>query len=191
MVSSHLFLQPRSAFREAAKLHGLSNEQVSELLETLSDRVEGLLDEGESPGGSRAVPPRFSLEPERWPRILGAARLLLGRPHHLSIHPGGVILTPEPMENYAPLQRAAKGIIITQFEKDAVERLGLVKIDLLGNRALGTVDGALRLLSLEAISKRGAGCLTCPGAGRFGNLPHVQSESLLSLMSLDRAATRS
>src|SRR5207244_1333337 len=39
MISSHLFLQPRSAFRESAKLHGLSSEQVSRLLETLSDRV--------------------------------------------------------------------------------------------------------------------------------------------------------
>jgi DNA polymerase-3 subunit alpha/error-prone DNA polymerase len=147
MVSSHLFLQPRSAFREAGKLHGLSTGQVSELLETLSDRVEGLLSEESS--GNPALPPRFPLEPERWPRILGSARQLLGRPHHLSIHPGGVFLTPEPIENHAPLQRAAKGIVITQFEKDAVERIGLVKIDLLGNRALGTVDGAFRLLSLE------------------------------------------
>jgi DNA-directed DNA polymerase III PolC len=142
MVSSHLFFQPRSAFREAGKLHGLSTEQVSELLETLSDRVEGLLENDATPGDKR-TPPRFPLEPERWPRILHDARLLLGRPHHLSIHPGGVILTPQPIENHAPLQRAAKGIIITQFDKDAVERVGLVKIDLLGNRALGTVDAAL------------------------------------------------
>src|SRR5207302_4041762 len=40
MISSHLFLQPRSAFREAAKAHGLSNDQVSRLLEELPERVE-------------------------------------------------------------------------------------------------------------------------------------------------------
>ena len=42
-ISTHLFLQPRSAFREAAKLHGLSNEQVSELLTGLSESVDAIL----------------------------------------------------------------------------------------------------------------------------------------------------
>ncbi len=42
------------------------------------------------------------------------------------------------------MQWAAKGVVMTQFEKDAVERIGLVKIDLLGNRALATVDEARR-----------------------------------------------
>jgi DNA-directed DNA polymerase III PolC len=169
MISSHLFLQPRSAFREAAKIHGLSNEQISRLLETLSERVDDFLaaeseesrvgDEGSrhaprdgspftnSPFSTLHSPPvAFPLEPERWPRILADARLLLGRPHHLSVHPGGVVVTPDPAEDYVPLQRAPKGVIITQFEKDAAEAIGLVKIDLLGNRALSTVDEALRIV---------------------------------------------
>jgi DNA-directed DNA polymerase III PolC len=140
MISTHQFLQPRSAFRESAKIHGLSTEQVSTLLETLAERVDGLLAAKESP--DVRCPPRFPLEPARWPRILADARLLLGRPHHLSIHPGGVVITPRPIENYVPLQWAPKGIVITQFEKDAAEHIGLVKIDLLGNRALATVDAA-------------------------------------------------
>ena len=136
MVSSHLTLQPRSALREAGKVHGLSNEQISRL-ETV-ETVDNL------PG--ERVPPRFPLEPERWPRIVAAARTLLGRPHHLSIHPGGVVLTPRPLENYVPLQRAAKGTIITQFEKDAIEAIGLVKIDLLGNRGLSTLAECRQLV---------------------------------------------
>jgi DNA-directed DNA polymerase III PolC len=150
MISSHQFLQPRSAFREAAKVHGLSNEQVSSLLETLTERVSDFLGEEELKiencklkiVNCPPVPPRFPLEAERWPRIVMDARRLLGRPHHLSIHPGGVAITPRPIENYVPLQRAPKGIVITQFEKDAAEYIGLVKIDLLGNRALATVDAA-------------------------------------------------
>jgi DNA polymerase III alpha subunit len=93
------------------------------------------------------APNSFPLEPERWPRLMADARRLLGRPHHLSIHPGGVVITPGPIEESAPLQRAAKGIIITQFEKDAAEFVGLVKIDLLGNRALATVDAAVQFLN--------------------------------------------
>jgi DNA-directed DNA polymerase III PolC len=171
MISSHLFLQPRSAFREAAKIHGLSNEQVSRLLETLSERVNTLLELPEStlPGddvrattyvGDRAttwVPRSFPLEPERWPHLLADARLLPGRPHHLSIHPGGIVVTPDPIDTHAPLERAAKGVVITQYEKDAAEYLGLVKIDLLGNRALSTVGAASTGIRGQEIGIRGQG----------------------------------
>jgi DNA polymerase III alpha subunit len=149
MISSHLFLQPRSAFREAAKVHGLSNEQISRLLEVLALRVHALLGPEAETAGATAPPPGFPLEPARWPHILSDGRMLLGRPHHLSIHPGGVVITPGPIEDHAPLERAPKGIVITQFEKDAAELLGLVKIDLLGNRALSTVDEALRQVVLR------------------------------------------
>src|SRR5262249_23115645 len=102
-ISSHLFLQPRSAFREAAKVHGLSNEQVSRLLETGSGLwAMGTADE--------PPPPGFPLEEERWPRLVADARRLLGRPHHLSIHPGGIVLTPRPVEEFVPLQMAPKGV---------------------------------------------------------------------------------
>src|SRR5260370_41742237 len=50
MVSSHLFLQPRSAFREAGKVHGLYNEQTSQLIETLLQRVEGFFEEDKETG---------------------------------------------------------------------------------------------------------------------------------------------
>jgi DNA-directed DNA polymerase III PolC len=145
-ISTHQFLQPRSAFRESAKAHGLSNEQISALLETLDARVSGFV---EDQSGCPAPPRGFPLEPERWPRIVADARLLLGRPHHLSIHPGGVVITPRPIENYVPLQMAPKGVVITQLEKDAIEQIGLVKIDLLGNRALATVDEALGHINSE------------------------------------------
>jgi DNA polymerase III alpha subunit len=149
MISSHLFLQPRSAFREAAKVHGLSNEQISALDWERGNRETGRQGDREtaSSGLSLQLPRQFPLEPERWPRIVAAAQALLGRPHHLSIHPGGVVITLRPIEEHIPLQRAAKGIVITQLDKDGVEALGLVKIDLLGNRALGTLEETLRLAS--------------------------------------------
>jgi DNA-directed DNA polymerase III PolC len=159
-ISSHLFLQSRSAFRQAGKVHGLSDEQVSRLLTGLDEKVDALLLEdppfsreqkadlknGELAASPRrrvaGVPAGFPLEPQRWPRLLEDARRLLGQPHYLSLHPGGIVITPQPVEDYVPLQWAAKGVWMTQFDKDGVERIGLVKIDLLGNRALATVDEA-------------------------------------------------
>lgn len=140
-ISSHQFFQPRSAFRQAAKVHGLSTEQVSELLTTLDQRIDAML----LPEAGLTMPPlprAFPLESSRWPRVIDDARRLLGRPAQLGLHPGGIVITPRPIVDYVPVQWAAKGVLMTQYEKDAVEAIGLVKIDLLGNRALSTVDEA-------------------------------------------------
>lgn len=176
MISTHQFLQARSAFREAAKIHGLSTEQISRLLETLSERMEATLVDTERPLPS--APASFPLEPERWPRLLADARLLLGRPHHLSIHPGGVVVTPGPIEEHAPLQRAAKGVVVTQFEKDAAEYVGLVKIDLLGNRALACVDAA----ALEVREGVFASCRERPTWLRPSSLPPDEDPATIALL---------
>ncbi|MCS6975972.1 MAG: DNA polymerase III subunit alpha, partial [Gemmatales bacterium] len=176
MISSHLFFRPALAFREAAKVHGLSNEQISHLLEEWERRIapETTL-EAEGVGLPGSTPPRgFPLEAERWPRLLEDTRRLLGKPHHLSIHPGGVVITPRPIEDYVPLQRAAKGVIITQFDKDPIEQIGLVKIDLLGNRALSTVDEARRILAeCQAVAPTDIRLLPSLGTERDEITPRV------------------
>jgi len=139
MISTHQFLQPRSAFREAAKAHGLSNDQIRQLTESMEDRIDDVLTKAWQ-GKDVAPSNRRGFDDRKLDAILRDGKRLLGLPRHLSVHPGGVVITPEPIEDYVPLQRAAKGVVITQFEKDAIEHIGLVKIDLLGNRALGTID---------------------------------------------------
>jgi DNA polymerase-3 subunit alpha/error-prone DNA polymerase len=51
------------------------------------------------------------------------------------VHPGGIVITPRPIGEYVP--GTPQGVPIIQWEKDAAEDAGLVKIDLLGNRSLG------------------------------------------------------
>ncbi len=74
------------------------------------------------------------------------AEKLLGIPRHFGVHCGGIVVTPYPVCHIAPLQRAHKGVVITQYDKDAAEAVGLVKIDLLGNRALSTVNEAIQIV---------------------------------------------
>ena len=64
------------------------------------------------------------------------AYTLVGQPDHLSVHPGGTVITPGPLTDFVPVQWAPKGFLITQFEHGDVEAIGLPKIDLLGIRAL-------------------------------------------------------
>jgi DNA polymerase-3 subunit alpha len=70
-------------------------------------------------------------------RIFDEAEALLKLPRHLSVHPGGVVVAPGPLTDLVPVMRSgSKGVTITQFDLDAVEAFGLVKIDLLGIRGL-------------------------------------------------------
>ncbi|MCP4694371.1 MAG: DNA polymerase III subunit alpha, partial [Desulfobacterales bacterium] len=77
------------------------------------------------------------------PEVLEHAKRILGAPRYLSVHPGGVVITPGPIDAYVPVERAPKGVPVMQWEKDGAEAAGLVKIDLLGNRSLGVIRDAV------------------------------------------------
>jgi len=88
----------------------------------------------------------FPFDDERYARVLVSAARLVDTPRHFGLHPGGVVATPGPITDWVACHRAAKGVIVTQHDKDGVEALGLVKMDLLGNRALTVIDDCLALL---------------------------------------------
>jgi len=69
-----------------------------------------------------------------------------GFPRHLSVHLGGMIISRDPITDLVPLERSAKGMVVAQYDKDDVEALGLVKMDLLGLRNLSAMEETCRLL---------------------------------------------
>src|SRR5262249_1808479 len=81
------------------------------------------------------------------PDALRLAEALDGAPHPLSIHPGGLVIADRPLTDYTALEEAAKGIVVTQYEMRAIEAIGLVKMDLLGNRALTTIGDCVELVA--------------------------------------------
>src|SRR5262249_59240376 len=81
---------------------------------------------------------------------LRLAGRLAGAPGHRSVHCGGVVRADRALTHYLPLERAAKGMVVSQFEMRAVEAIGLVKMDLLGNRAITTIGECVALASGDA-----------------------------------------
>ncbi|MXV18665.1 DNA polymerase III subunit alpha [Deinococcus xianganensis] len=65
-----------------------------------------------------------------------------GFTRHLAPHSGGVVLSSEALTRYSPLMRSSGGIRMLTFDKDDVERLGLIKLDLLGLRMLAALERA-------------------------------------------------
>jgi DNA polymerase III alpha subunit len=125
MVCTHNLFQERSAFREAAKAFGFSDEQIS------------------ASGEADIVGPRANRHLAAAARL---ARRMVGLLHVVSVHPGGIVISPGPMADVAPVEPAPKGVDITQYDKDGVEAVGLVKLDLLGNRSLSTIRAACELI---------------------------------------------
>ena len=76
-------------------------------------------------------------------RLLDIAMAVEGMPRHVSTHAAGVVISKEPLARYVPLHRTGDGIVATQYDKDRVEELGLLKMDLLGLRTLTVIGDTL------------------------------------------------
>ncbi len=140
LVATVATLQPKSAVRETAKAFGYDEAAIK--------RLTRLLPHEWHPDPRRRDRRTLAdviseVEDERDREVLAAATQIIGRPHHLSVHPGGVIITPGPLTDVTPVQWAPKGFLITQFDHIDVEAIGLPKLDLLGIRALTVLADAV------------------------------------------------
>ncbi len=112
----------RSAFRVAAEAWGLSPSDIDSLSRGLSDPSSGA----------------WSREPAA--SIRKAATLLEGVPSHLAPHPCGLVVSPGRLSDTAPSEPGTTGRPVVQLDGDGVERLGLLKMDLLGQRGLSVIS---------------------------------------------------
>ncbi|OHA90997.1 MAG: hypothetical protein A2665_02935 [Candidatus Zambryskibacteria bacterium RIFCSPHIGHO2_01_FULL_46_30] len=83
--------------------------------------------------------------------IMNMAKKIEGNARHISVHAAGVVISPEPLVNYTPLQYDTKGEkkIITQYDMYSIEEAGLLKFDFLGIRNLSII--AETLVRIEKI----------------------------------------
>jgi len=130
-VANHNFFRPRSALRETAKAYGFADAEISQLERKLFDYREN--EENISP---------------LWKEIYQIAARIEGLPRGLSMHCGGIVITPEPVSRYAPIEKSLEGFPLLAWEKEGTEAAGFVKIDLLGNRSLAVIRDAVSNVEL-------------------------------------------
>jgi DNA-directed DNA polymerase III PolC len=147
---------------------------------------------GAGPGlGPHDFGPEFSE-----PRIAEALRLaarMAGAPRHLSVHCGGLVIADRELTHYLPLERAAKGVVVSQFEMRAVEAVGLVKMDLLGNRAITTIGECVNLAGgapdPEAFPDDDPVAAAAIAAGDTLNCFQLESPAMRNLLRMLEAST--
>ncbi|MCF8412146.1 MAG: PHP domain-containing protein [Melioribacteraceae bacterium] len=143
MISTHVTFRARSAFRETAKVFGISNREISKYSKFIPwTSAKNLPELAKKFPESKSL----SFENEPWSTIIEIASKLSGFPRHLSIHPGGIVITKNPITSYVGLEYAQNkglGIIVTQPDMYPIEDMGLIKIDLLSQRSLGVLRDTL------------------------------------------------
>ncbi|MFP4200306.1 MAG: DNA polymerase III subunit alpha [Clostridia bacterium] len=102
--------------------HGSSADEIAEMAEGLPELA------GTSDG-------RIGYE-----TLYRMASRVAGFPRHIATHCGGLVIADRPLRRITPLQMSAKGRLICGFDKEGVEDLGLIKLDLLSLRMLSAID---------------------------------------------------
>ena len=134
-------LGAKASLRDVGRALGMSYADV--------DRVARLV-----PFKSRTLDDAMSANPELKEiyesdesihKLVDTARALEGTVHHVSTHAAGVVISSEPLTEYVPLQRPARGgdgakIAMTQYAMEPVAMLGLLKMDFLGLTSLTILD---------------------------------------------------
>jgi DNA polymerase III subunit alpha len=145
MVGTINTFRPRSALSEVAKAHGFKPAEIRTLVGGLARYFHPGMAAAQSAGGPFAdLIAQYGDNP-RYAPLFEQASALLGLPHHLSVHPGGVVIAPGPIVDYVPVARSGgKRVTITQFDLNGVEQVGLVKLDLLGIRGLTVLGDVAR-----------------------------------------------
>jgi DNA polymerase-3 subunit alpha len=193
MIGSFITMHARLAVREVAKVFGLSPGEVNHFTRRLPHRpVREILEAIRTLPECRALPARE----EPWRTILEVARRLDDFPRHLGIHPCGTVISAQPLAQRVPLEVATKGIVVTQYDMNAVEALGLIKMDLLGQRGLTTMSLALAEIAhagtpveFEAIPENDPATCAMISRGRTMGIFQIESPGLRGLLRTIEART--
>jgi error-prone DNA polymerase len=142
-VATYNTFQARSAVRNLGKALGFTEAELGHIVKRLphthADKLRQVLSTLPELKNSPLQEGRFQL-------LLEISERIAGFPRFLGTHLGGVVISSVPLLNLTPLQKSALGPIITQFDKDDVEELGLAKLDLLPLRTLGVISDAARYI---------------------------------------------
>ncbi|MDP3050946.1 MAG: DNA polymerase III subunit alpha, partial [Eubacteriales bacterium] len=116
-------------------------------------------------------------------KLIELARALEGTPRHASIHAAGVVIAREKLTSYLPLYRTTDGVVATQFAKETVEDLGLLKMDLLGLRTLTVIGDAVKMIRAKRGLTLDIDCIPLDDAASYDLLGRGDTVGVFQLES--------
>ncbi|MFC4726080.1 error-prone DNA polymerase [Glycocaulis abyssi] len=143
ICSTVIHFRSRAAIREVGKAMGLSDDAVA----ALSSQVWGISNAGIA--GERARDAGLDPGEERLRQTLALTKEIIGFPRHLSQHVGGFVITRGRLDELCPVENAAMDErTIIEWDKDDIDTVGMLKIDVLALGMLSCIRKAFDLLQL-------------------------------------------
>ncbi|MEE2775455.1 MAG: DNA polymerase III subunit alpha [Acidobacteriota bacterium] len=136
-------LGAKAVLRDVGRVMGTPYTKIDRIAKLVPDMTKSL---SEAAREIHELKAEVARDPEVG-KIVEVGSRLEGLTRHKSIHAAAVVITPQPIEELVPLYKTSKDEVVTQWDKDVVESLGLLKMDFLGLRTLTVIDDTQKMLA--------------------------------------------
>jgi len=148
-IATFNILQARSVIRDVGRVMGMSfaeTDRIAKLVpETLGVTLEDALRDSPRLAEAVAANPEIA-------KLIDIGKRLEGLARHCGVHAAGVVIAPRPVREIVPLYRTSRNEVVTQFDKDVIEKLGLLKMDFLGLRTLTVIADCMESMRQAGIT---------------------------------------
>ena len=148
-IATFNILQARSAIRDVGRVMGLSFTETDRIAKMVPEGV------GVTLAGALKDSPRLAEAVQQdadVARVVEVGRRIEGLARHCGVHAAGVVIAPRPAREIVPLYRTSRDEVVSQWDKDIIEKLGLLKMDFLGLRTLTVIDDCFQSLVKAGIA---------------------------------------
>ena len=176
----------KASIRDVARVLNASYSESTRLVKMLPNVLNISIDAALKKSNELREEYEGNLESKK---IIDLARKMEGLPRHSSVHAAGVVISKVPLDEIVPLQ-ISNGALVTQYDKDKIEELGLLKMDFLGLRTLTIMAGTLENikasrgveLELSKIPLRDKKTAAMLSAGRTGAVFQMESPGMTAMV---------
>ncbi|RYD32575.1 MAG: DNA polymerase III subunit alpha, partial [Verrucomicrobiaceae bacterium] len=186
IVGGFSTFQARSAVAEVAKVLGMPDREIRRLTARLPHTDADCL--AEAIRGNH-LHLDFPIDEEPCRTVLATAAWLDGIPRYPKMHPCGIVLSRDPVRSLTPVFTSAKGWPTTHFDMEAVEAVGLIKLDILAQGGLAVLRDAAAMLAGRGITVEldrlepweDGNVWDMIAAGRCRGVHHIESPAMCGL----------
>ncbi len=132
-------LAARNAFKSVARVFGMEYSKSNRTASLIDDTIQGSMFEGSE------LKNLYNTD-EEIKRVIDTAKCVEGIKCGYGMHAAGVIISYKPLDEIVPVQPSKEGIIITQYHREILEKLKLLKMDFLGLRNLTMIHNTCKLV---------------------------------------------
>lgn len=149
-IVAYSTMSAKAVIKDVARVYDIPFQEANKWVSTLPKLGKPFIGESLGLWGKNPVPEFIALYQtnEEAKKVIDVALKLEGMPRQTSVHAAGVVICPDPIVQHVPLQRN-DDIITTQFDKDQIEKVGLLKMDFLVLKTLTDISDTIKLIKKD------------------------------------------